>query len=114
MIVMDFGRLPVHLTLGLLMLQIVKDYDHVASTWKLATIYIVAKPGIIFELYVVVIVLADFGGVCLAPIGADGLRSTMLALNVNKFLKIIDAVNDDFYGKLMRFLQKLLKKIQTC
>ena len=111
---MDYGRLPVHLTLGCLMLLNVKDYDLVASTWRLATIYIVAKLGIIFELYVAVIDLADFGGVCLAPIGADGLHSTMLVLNVNNFLKITDAVNDDFYGKLMRFLQKLLKKIQTC
>lgn len=58
---------------------------------------------IFFELYAADIVLDVFGFHCLVRFGALGLRSTMLDLNVNNFLKIIDDVNDVFFGMLMSF-----------
>jgi hypothetical protein len=96
------------------MLLNVKDFNHDASTWKLATTSTRRTLGNIFELYVVVIDLADFGGVCLVPIGAVGQLSTMLVLKGNRSWRIIVVENAVFYGKLMTSLQKLYKKILTC
>ena len=96
------------------MLLNVKDFIHDASTWKLATTSTRRTLGNIFELYVVIIDLADFGGVCLVPIGAIGQPSTMLALKGNKSWKITVVENVVFYGKLMTSLPKLYKKILTC
>ena len=96
------------------MLLNVKDFIHDASTWKLATTSTRRTLGNTFELYVVVIDLADFGGVCLAPIGAAGQLSTMLAPKGNKSWRIIVVENAVFFGKLMTSLQKLFKKILIC
>ena len=100
---MDFGRLLVHLIHGFLKLLIDKDYDLDASTFKLAMTSTARRPGIIFELYADDIVLDVFGFRFLVRSGALGLRSTMLDLNVNNFLKIIDDVNDEFFGMFMSF-----------
>ena len=98
---MDFGRLLVHRIHGFLKLLIDKDYDLDASTFKLAMTSTARRPGIIFELYAADIVLDVFGFRFLVRSGALGLRSTMLDLNVNNFLKIIDDVNDEFFGMFM-------------
>ena len=100
---MDFGRLLVHRIHGFLKLLIDKDFDLDASTFKLAMTSTARRPGIIFELYADDIVLDVFGFRCLVRFGALGLRSTMLDLNDNNFLKIIDDVNDESYGMFMSF-----------
>ena len=70
---MAYGKLLALLTPGHLMQLNVKVFTHDASTWKLATTSTRRTLGIIYELYVVDIVLADYGGHCLVPTGAHGL-----------------------------------------